>query len=348
MKILVVNTQVPFISGGAELHADNLLENLRMQGHNVEHVKIPFKWYPPEQILDHILAVRLLDLTESSGGPIDLVIGLRFPAYLIKHHNKVLWILHQFREAYELWDTDFRGIPRSVEGEAIRKSIIEADNKYIPEAKKVFANSKTVSNRLKKYNNIKSKPLYHPPPDFDKFYLQGYENYILYPSRLNSIKRQHIAIEAMKHVKSNVKLFIAGGADSKDYENHLIDLVNRYNLNDKVQLLGSISQKDKLELYANALALLYIPFDEDYGYVTLESFLSKKAVITCNDSGGPLEFIQDKNNGLVCEPNAESIAESIEYLINNKQKAFDFGTNAYDFIKELDISWEKVVEELTS
>jgi hypothetical protein len=104
MRILITTTQVPFIRGGAEVHAEGLRDALRRFGHEAEILAIPFKWYPPEKILDHMLACQLLDVTEVAGTPVDRVIGLKFPAYLIPHPNKVLWILHQHRTAYELWD----------------------------------------------------------------------------------------------------------------------------------------------------------------------------------------------------------------------------------------------------
>jgi hypothetical protein len=104
MRILITTVQVPFIRGGAEILAEGLRDALRSEGHEAEIVAIPFKWYPPERILEQILACRLLDITETMGMPIDRVIGLKFPAYFIPHTNKVLWILHQHRTAYDLWD----------------------------------------------------------------------------------------------------------------------------------------------------------------------------------------------------------------------------------------------------
>src|SRR3954462_3359539 len=104
MKVLVVTAQAPFVRGGAEIHAEGLCSALRAAGHQAEIAAIPFKWYPPEAIPPQMLACRLLDMTESDGMKIDVLIGLKFPAYLIPHPNKVLWVLHQHRPAYDLWD----------------------------------------------------------------------------------------------------------------------------------------------------------------------------------------------------------------------------------------------------
>src|SRR5690606_3032321 len=103
MRVLVTTVKVPFVYGGAEVHAANLVRELQKAGHEAELVEIPFRWYPPEQMLDHLLACRLLDLTEANGVAVDRVIGLKFPAYHVRHPHKVLWILHQHRTLYDLW-----------------------------------------------------------------------------------------------------------------------------------------------------------------------------------------------------------------------------------------------------
>ena len=68
--------------------------------------------------------------------------------------------------------------------------------------------------------------------------------------------------------------------------------------------------QQKIDLLSAALAVLVPPLDEDYGYVTLEAMLSARAVITCTDSGGPLEFIEHGATGLVCEPDPAALADA--------------------------------------
>src|SRR5712691_13055225 len=135
MRILIATVQVPFIRGGAEVHGEGLRDALRAAGHEAEIIAVPFKWYPPERILDHMLACRLLDVTEVMGTPVDLLIGLRFPAYLMPHPNKVLWILHQFRTAYELWDHQLGDLVSTPVGAQVRDAIRAADREQIPEAR---------------------------------------------------------------------------------------------------------------------------------------------------------------------------------------------------------------------
>ena len=170
MRILLATTQVPFVWGGAEAHAEGLRAALCAEGHAAEIIRVPFKGYPPQRIPEQMLACRLLDVTESSGARIDMLIGLKFPAYLVPHPNKVLWILHQHRMAYELWDHPLGGeLMQFPAGRQVRALIHAADRQLIPQANAVFANSRTVAGRLKRDCDVDATPLYHPPPHAEKF-----------------------------------------------------------------------------------------------------------------------------------------------------------------------------------
>jgi len=347
MKILIVSTHVPFISGGAEILANNLQKALINRDHEAEITKIGFKWYPPEKIPEHILATRLLDFTETAGDKIDLVIALKFPAYFVKHPNKVLWILHQHRPAYDLWGTQYQDIPDNEFGKSIRNIIINSDNRFLPEAKRIHTLSKNVSNRLKKFNNIKSHPLYHPPDNAENLREGKFEDYIFYPSRFGALKRQDLAIKSMQYTKSDVKLIVAGRPDSEYDVEKLENLIEENKLHDKVTLLTNISDEKKTDHFANCLGSLFIPYDEDYGYVTLEAFYSHKPVVTTNDSGCPLEFIDDKKNGFIASPDPKSIAACLDKLYQDKKEAEQMGENGHKKISSMKLSWDNVVNTLT-
>src|SRR5215475_2455643 len=130
MRILIATAQVPFVRGGAEILAEGLMHALHAQGHAAEIVAMPFKWYPPERILEQVLACRLLDVSESGGDPIDRVIGLKFPAYLIPHPHKVLWLLHQFRTAYELWDNPFGDVRHYTSGTEVHHGVQRMEKRH--------------------------------------------------------------------------------------------------------------------------------------------------------------------------------------------------------------------------
>lgn len=347
MKILISTVQAPFIKGGAELLAQNLKNNLLEFGYEAEIVTIPFMDNPSNLIIDHIAASRLLDLENTWAGKIDLCIGLKFPAYFIPHPNKVVWALHQHRAAYDLFDTEYSNLKNDENGRSVRQAIMNADNKYLTEAKRIYTIADNVTNRMKKYNGIISKTLYHPCPDMEKFYCGGYEDYILMPSRINITKRQLLAIEAMKYTKTKTKLYIVGKADNDYEKNRMIDLIKQYKLEDKIRYFDYVDQEDKFKLYANSKAILFIPLDEDYGYITLEGMASSKAVITAKDSGGPLEFVEEGINGFVVEPSAQMLAERIDYLSLNKDLCEKMGKRSLKKLKSMNITWENVVKELT-
>ena len=343
MNILICTTQVPFTTGGAEAHVEGLKLALIRAGHNAEVVALPFKWYPPAEIMRSALAWRLLDLSEANGKPVDLVIGMKFPAYLVAHPRKVLWIMHQYRAAYNLWNTPFDDLSTYPDGPQVREWIRQADNRLIPQAKKVFANSKTVADRLRRYNNIESQPLYHPPPRAESLRAGDQGDYIFYPSRLEPQKRQELLIEAAQFLKTPIRVILAGGSrDAKHYES----LVKQYGVCDRVCLRGFVKEAEMLELYANALGVCYLPFDEDYGYVTLEGMLAAKPVVVASDGGGATEFIEHNGEGLVVAPVPQAIAEALDSLYADRVRARTMGERGKEKLTAMNLSWQTVVENL--
>ncbi len=348
MHIVITTTQVPFVHGGAEVHAQNLRTALEQAGHLAEIVAIPYKWYPPERIVDTMLACRLLDLEEANGRKIDLMIGLKFPAYLIPHSNKVLWILHQHRTAYEQWDHSLGDLINWPNAAEVRAAIHAADRKLIPEAKRVYSNSRNVSARLAAASGIVATPLYHPPANAGKFRCEPARNYLLFPSRINRAKRQVLALQALAQTKSSIELVICGASEEPRYDAELQREIAARGLGARVRFLGRVSEEEKLSLYAQSLGVLYLPFDEDYGYVTLEAMLAAKPVITCTDSGGPLEFVTEGVTGYAASPDAESLARAIDQLTQNPTQAAAMGRAGRDRYEAIGISWESVVAELTA
>jgi glycosyltransferase involved in cell wall biosynthesis len=346
MKILVVTTQVPFVRGGAEILAEGLIHALCAAGHQAEIVAIPFKWYPPEKILDNMLACRLLDLSESCGQAVDKVIGLKFPAYLIPHQNKVMWLVHQHRTAYDLWGTEFCDLIHFPNGLQIREAIIHADNKVFQEYGSIFTIAGNISKRLKRFNNVDSIPLYNPPKNADSFYSEDTEDYFFFPSRLTTIKRQELVIKALAETNNSVRVVFAGKADNDNYVDYLINLAKQLQVSEKVVFLGEISEDKKIQSYARSLGVIYPPFDEDYGYVTLEAMLSSKPVITCADSGGSLEFVRHKETGLIVEPTPSSLAVAMDKLWENRSWAKTLGKEGREYYHSLNITWSNVVKKL--
>jgi glycosyltransferase involved in cell wall biosynthesis len=346
VRVVIATTQVPFVRGGAEMLAESLAGALREAGHAAEIVSIPFKWYPQERILDHMLACRMLKLEDAGSRNVDLMIGLKFPAYLIPHPNKVMWLLHQHRTAYDAWDSPIGDLIDLPEGHAVREAIQTADDNIIPEFKAVYTLSKTVSDRLYRFNGISSTPLQHPPPGAERFGPGAYGDYVLVPSRITAAKRQLLIVEALALTRQPVRAVFMGGADAPDYEVVLHRRYRQLKLGDRVQWLGVVPEAQKLALYAGCTAVAFVPIDEDYGYVTLEAMLSHKPVMTCTDSGGPLEFVTDGQTGRVVEPEPAAIAEALDQLWADRAYAARLGEAGYDSYQARHFNWSSVVMRL--
>jgi len=335
--------------GGAEVHAANLVQALRAAGYETELISVPFKWYPGRTLLDHITLARLIDLREADGTAIDRVIGLKFPAYLIPHPNKVVWLLHQHRTAYELWDHPVYGdLIHDPEGLVVRDIIRAADRRYLAEAKAIYANSHNVAKRLKEYCALDSVPLYHPPNLSESYYSKEPQQYLFFPSRINPMKRQSLVLKALAYTEQPVRVVFAGAFETKLVEDELKELAQQLRVSDRVQWRGRITEEEKLELYANCLGVVYTPWDEDYGYVTLEAMLASKPVITTTDAGGPLEFVQDNVSGLITSSEPKELAAAMDELWSDTKRAVSWGKKGRDIYDAMDISWSGVVEALMS
>jgi glycosyltransferase involved in cell wall biosynthesis len=343
MKVAIVTNQAPFVRGGAELLAEWLQAELERRGHDTVVVRIPFRWFPPERVLDHILSARLLEIPKA-----DRVIAMKFPAYLVPHHSKVLWLLHQFRQAYDLWNSPHQELTDTPSGRRIRDAVTAADNAFLPEAEAIFTNSRVTTARLKQFNGLDSRVLYPPLVDPAGFRSDPPGDYVFAPSRLSTIKRQALLVEAMAHVRTPVRLVLAGPPDEPQQLRSLEQRIDELGLGERVELQGRwISEADKRELYAGALATAYVPYDEDsYGYVTLESFHARKPVVTCTDSGGTHELVEDGVTGFVVAPQPEQLAEAFDRLYDDRDAARALGEAAHAKLAELEISWDRVVERL--
>ncbi len=345
MKIAIATVQVPFITGGAEIHARLLYDQLIKREFEAEIVSIPFKWYPGETLLNCMVMARMMDLTEVNGEKIDLVIAMKFPAYYVKHPNKVIWLLHQHRQAYDLWDTEFGDIHTWEDGQFIRKTIVSNDNEFIMEAKRIFTNARNSADRLKKFNNIDAIPLYHPPMNYEELRCDSFGNYIFCPSRIDKMKRQRLLVEAARFLKTDTKIYLAGKASESEI-GYLNSLISKYRLERKVKLLGFISEQEKIDYYANCLGVYFGAYDEDYGYVTLEAFFSRKPVIIHEDAGGPLEFAEHGRNGYVVKPDPEAIAARIDAWYEDRTLAREMGEKGYETIQSKNIHWDHVIDAL--
>jgi glycosyltransferase involved in cell wall biosynthesis len=341
--VLVASTYVPFIEGGGRMIVRDLARALRAREHEVDTIEIPFlsTW---DTMLEQMLAIRLMDVSAAA----DVLVAIRTPSYLLRHPNKRLWFIHHHRGAYDLWGTPYQDVPSTPEGLGTREAIIAADNEYLREARRIFTNSQIVADRLQTFNQLQGTVLYPPLWEPERFVSGSAEDYVFYPCRITGHKRQHLAVEAAAHLSSDIRVVIAGSPDSPEQLLPLQETIAEHGLQDRVQLIPRwISEEEKADLISRSAGVLYIPFLEDsYGYVTLEAFQAHKPVITCSDSGGTLEIIEDGVNGLIVPPQGVALAAAMDRLREDPAEAAAMGERAYRTLDSKGISWDHVVSSL--
>ena len=334
---------MPFVHGGAEIHVRELVRELRVRGYRAELVSVPFKWYPKEEILPHAASWRLLDLSESNGRPVDLVIASKFPTYFVRHPRKVAWLIHQYRAAYELCGTEYSDFGHTDRDVGLRDTLIGLDTQMLGECRAIFSNARNTAARLQKFNGLSAEPLYHPSRLSARLRAGEYGNYVLSVGRIESVKRVDLVVNAMAGADPGLRLVVAGDGTQRANTERL---VQERGLQDRVTFLGTVDDDRLVELYANALAVAYPPFDEDFGYVTLEAFLARKPVITCRDSGGPIEFVVDGENGWICDPDPAALTSAINAAAADRAAAARMGDAGH--ARAAAITWDGVIEKLVA
>ena len=317
MRIAVCAPQVPFERGGTEILAETLVEQLRGRDHEVELVRIPFKWYPGPGRSARRSLWRLLDLEEAQGRPIDLVIATKFPSYAIRHPNKVVWLVHQFRQAYELDRTDFGQFGEDPFDRATVRAIHRLDRTTLGEARRLFAISQNVADRLRALDWARGRGAACRRRSTSTTASDGVGEFILSVGRLDRAKRVDLLLEAAA-LDGSLQVVVAGEGPDRE---RLERLSAKRGLDGRVTFAGRVGEDELVDLYARCLAVFYAPFDEDFGLVPYEAFLSEKPVVTTRDAGGPLEVVVDRENGLVCEPRPAAVAAACSWLAANPDEA---------------------------
>jgi len=340
MRVIVAEARVPFARDGAQLHAHSLVTQLRLRGHDAESVALPFNGRKDE-LLHEAAAWRMLNLSTSNARTVDVLIATRFPTWFARHPRKVVWLIHQHRAAYDLFGTPYSDFTDSEEDAQLRAQLTALDSKMFAECERIVTNARNTARRVQRFNGIAATPLYHPPPLAEQLRNGPYGDYILLVARLEPLKRVDLAINAMAHVDRSMRLVIVGDGSQRVA---LERLAAQSDAAARITFTGALWGSAVADLYAGARAVLYTPYDEDYGYVTLEAFLSGKPVITATDSGGPLEFVRDGVNGFVRAPHPEPVASAINRIAADQTLAERLGRDGQSAARA--ITWDGVIEQL--
>lgn len=378
MKIAIIApSPIPFGMGGAEKLYLGLQEQInRHTSHQCELIKVPIKENSFWELIDAYKTFYELDLSH-----FDMVISGKYPAWMLRHHNHRIYMLHCLRGLYDTYHllalpkrflSAHEGVVRVLEllrdehagidalfaalyalkadttvppetfafpAPFIREIIHALDAKAMARVKGFAAISQTVIEREEYFPLHVSVEKIYPPSNLPRFETKEGQ-YFFTASRLDSAKRIELIVDAYMKSRTDIPFKIAGGGP-------LFETLKARTANDRrIELLGFVSDEELIGLYASAYGIIFTPFDEDYGLITVEAMMSHKPVITCNDSGGVLEFAEHGKTGLIAEPNAASLSKQIERLADDGEAAWRMGAAGYEKVKSM--TWEACVDSLLS
>ena len=342
-RILVVTSSAPFVRGGHLVIAEETVAALRRAGHEAEIFQTPTNRFGRQ--FDAYKATSLTDVSEGADGRrIDQIITLRYPAFALRHPKHVCWLTHTMREYYDLFDSLMKNFGRKGRlKETVRRFFIHRlDRRLLSQNVNRFLTiSKTVTDRVEHFIGVPSTVL-HPPAPARAYRCEGYEPYVFAVSRLHTLKRMDLLIEAMAAMKDrSLRAVIAGEGDD---EPRLKAMIREKGLEGRVGLAGPLSEEGKLDHYARCRVVYFAPLNEDYGFVTLEAMSSGKPVLTATDAGGPTEQVEHQSTGWVLEPSARAFADALDQVAADRALAERLGRNALAYAARH--TWEQVVPSL--
>ena len=316
---------------------------LREAGHDATVIRTPQNRFGRQGAA--YLATWLTDVgLTHDGRPVDHVVSFRFPSYAVRHPSHVCWLNHRMREYYDQWPQFSRPLSwRGRAKERLRRRLFHAADRYLltRNVRRVFAQSRTIQRRLERWGDIPSEVLYPPPPP-RPYRCDGYGDYLLMASRLSPLKRVGLVLEALAHpVAGGIHCVITGDGEEREVLRSRIEVLG---LGERVRLVGSVGDTELVEHLARCRAVCYPPIAEDYGLVTLEAFVSRKAVITCVDSGGQAELVRPDEDGLVAAPDPESLAHAFRRVMDDDGLAERLGATAEAHARQF--TWTRTIQRL--
>jgi glycosyltransferase involved in cell wall biosynthesis len=342
-RIAVVTSSPPMVEGGHLVIARSIVQALCDAGHEADIVVTPQNRFGRQA--SAYVATWLTDVGSANGQPIDQVISLRYPSYAVRHPKHVCWLNHTMREYYDLWDRFSGGLGTAgLAKERVRRTLTHAADRYLltRNVTRLFVQSRTIQRRLSMWPELRSTVLYPPAPQ-RAYRCDEYGGYLFMVSRLTPLKRADLFVQALAQPEAaGIKAVIAGEGEERD---RLIALIASLGLSGRVTLAGRLDDAQLLDHLARCRAVVFPPLDEDYGFVTVEAFAARKPVITCRDSGGPAELVEDGVNGFVTDPTPLALAAALRRMTDDAALAGRMGDAAAAAGAKL--SWPETVKVLT-
>jgi glycosyltransferase involved in cell wall biosynthesis len=340
--VAVVTASPPLAEGGHLVMARGLVRALRDSGHEAGLIVTPQNRFGRQ--FSAYLAAWCTDVgLAHEDKPIDRVISLRFPAYAVQHPCHVMWLNHRMREYYDLWDRfQVHLSARARMKERVRRDLVHrADRYFMKRMHRRYVISATVQARLRTWGGVSSEVLY-PPPPVREYRADTYGNYIFAVSRLAPLKRFDLLLRALGEPSAAGIRCVIGGEGAELAS--LVALRQQLGLEDRVEFVGRLSDDQLIAHLSRCRAVAFVPWNEDYGFVTVEAFACARAVVTCTDSGGPAELVQDGVNGFVTEPTPEAVADRLRDLMTDRTAAIRLGEAGAARVAGM--TWPAAVAEL--
>ena len=191
-----------------------------------------------------------------------MVVATKFPSYVVRHPEKRVWLVHQFRQAYELDRTELGQFGESAEDRALRRKVQELDRIALGEATRLFAISEQRRGQARALDRPRRGGAAASAAGARLPLTTGPGDFVLSVSRLDRAKRIDLLLEAAAHEPS-LRVVVAG--DGPDRE-RLEQLVAERGLDGRVRFAGRVSAEELADLYATCSSTVYYaPVDEDFG-----------------------------------------------------------------------------------
>jgi len=380
VKIAIVAPScVPFLVGGAEKLWWGLLAAINQHTeHHAELIKLPSREQDFWELLDSYRAFSKLDLSH-----FDLIISTKYPAWMVAHPNHVCYLQHKLRGLYDTYHfsglpTALPTLPGALRplGSLLQKSRGERSELdalftelerlrgdaslaewfqlpsplvrrvvhcldsigMAPSAiRRYLAISSTVAERADYFPTGVDVDVLHHPSDLPRAECTG-DAHIFTASRLAPPKRLDLIIDAFRQVETERRLRIAGTGPAAGA------LLARAEGDPRIEFLGHISDAEIIREYGQAMFVPFVPYDEDYGLITLEAMRAAKPVLTTTDAGGVNELVEHQRTGLSVAAEPAALAAAMRQLLADPAAARAMGEAARRRVAPID--WPQTVATL--
>ncbi len=330
-------------------------------------------WNAAPEFFRYLSIIERCHRVDTSG--VDLLISTQPGSFAARHPNHMALLYHHQRVFYDLAEVFVRAgfAPADVHAECVAE-VRRIDSELFARVDGFLACSEEFERRLGEFNGIESLGVFHAGIGFRSEHSRSSEpdppgDTILCVSRHEFPKRTELFAQAAAiHGRASVMIgaggrmawtshlanrWLAGdavAADTPDDQTWLCRVPDELQITGKpsevanLRLTGRVSTEELDEAYREARCVVAPAFREDYGLTVIEAMSHGRPVIVCADGGGLVDFVQHEVNGMIVEPTAAAVAEAVEDLSTNLEKASEMGMAA--LARSREYSWERGWSEL--